>query len=175
VKRNCAIFASTTTWTLDNEYFLYIIRSSGEKHERGERAWCEVLFTSTPWIRCELHLTLCHTFLPIRCLGHLFQDCLRYHACCCFEVFFLVWQLSLSAFLLWMKYRSNHIVGCLLVTVGVVLSVVRYVLEQLALFWLLISVVHHCSLNLHRVLSSYLHSQGLVFPVNNCNWNEFYL
>jgi hypothetical protein len=50
------------------------------------------------------------------------------------KYFFFGWQLILSAFLLGRKYRANHIVECLLVIVGVVLSVVRYVLEQLALF-----------------------------------------
>ena len=47
---------------------------------------------------------------------------------------FLVWQLILSVVILRRKYRVNQILGCLLVTTGVVLSVVRYVVEQLALF-----------------------------------------
>uniref|UniRef100_A0ACD5TVD7 Uncharacterized protein n=1 Tax=Avena sativa TaxID=4498 RepID=A0ACD5TVD7_AVESA len=37
---------------------------------------------------------------------------------------FLVWQLILSVVILGRKYRSNQILGCLLVTTGVILSVV---------------------------------------------------
>uniref|UniRef100_A0ACD6AKP4 Uncharacterized protein n=1 Tax=Avena sativa TaxID=4498 RepID=A0ACD6AKP4_AVESA len=37
---------------------------------------------------------------------------------------FLVWQLILSAVILGRKYRANQILGCLLVTTGVILSVV---------------------------------------------------
>uniref|UniRef100_A0A453IR40 Uncharacterized protein n=1 Tax=Aegilops tauschii subsp. strangulata TaxID=200361 RepID=A0A453IR40_AEGTS len=39
---------------------------------------------------------------------------------------FLVWQLILSVIVLGRKYRANQILGCLLVTTGVILSVVSF-------------------------------------------------
>jgi hypothetical protein len=56
---------------------------------------------------------------------------------------FLVWQINLLSQFLGRTYKANQIIGCLLVKAGVVLSVRRYVLEQLASFVL----TTHCSKN----------------------------
>ena len=39
---------------------------------------------------------------------------------------FLVWQLILSRLILKRHYRFNQVVGCILVSVGVVITVMRY-------------------------------------------------
>lgn len=63
----------------------------------------------------------------------------------CFLQSFLVWQLLFAIFILGRRFLLKQVFGCLLVAVGVVVAVSRYILIFQAYFFLLLNYSSWCS------------------------------